>query len=81
MNEIENRIIAMNLEYLPCPEALPRAWSEMTPSEQAMTVWFVKERSFFYKDKVARHVVACAIEKNGGTITEEEAARLWGLFH
>lgn len=71
----------MNLEYLPCPEALPRAWSEMTPSEQAMTVWFVKERAVFYKDKVARHVVACAIDKNGGTITEEEAARLWGLFY
>jgi hypothetical protein len=81
MNDIEKRIVALNSDYLTCPETLPRAWSEMTPSEQAMTIWFVKGRSFFYVDKIARHVVACAIEKNGGTITEEEATRLWGLFH
>lgn len=81
MNEIESRIVALNSGYLSCPEALPRAWSEMTPSEQAMTIWFVKGRSVFYVDKIARHVVACAIDKNGGTITASEAARLWGLFH
>ena len=75
-----NKIIAMNYKYLPCPEALPRAWSEMTPSEQAMTVWFVSGRSVSYKDPIARHVIACAIEKNGGTIHEEEADTLWNLF-
>ena len=74
-----NETVRLCQGYLATPDYLPRAWSEMTPSEQAMTIWFMRDRSFC-KDLVARHVIACAIKKNGGTITEKEADDLWALF-
>ena len=80
MNETERRIVALNLEALPCPSNLPRPWSEMTPSEQAMTLWFIRRSDYLSKMQVARHALAYAIQRNGGSITEAEANDIWSLF-
>lgn len=53
--------------FLGKPDALPRSWGDMTPSEQAMTVWFARKH-FDSKtlEAVARHAVACHSKANGG---------------
>ena len=66
---------------LACPEYLPRRWSEMTPSEQAMTLWFIRGRDYFTKSAVAWHILACAIEAKGDHLTEQEADDLWALVY
>jgi len=82
MNNPTQSILLRNSEYSrPHPERLPRPWDEMTPSEQAMTIWFARQMPWHNgRDPIARHAIGCAIHANGGTITEEEAQRIWNLF-
>lgn len=53
--------------YLDKPKTLPRAWNDMTQSEQAMALWFVRNH-FEAKalEEVARHAVAQTAERDGG---------------
>lgn len=53
--------------YLRKPQTIPRAWNDMTPSEQAMALWFVRKH-FDAKalEEVARHAVAQTAEREGG---------------
>jgi hypothetical protein len=53
--------------FLGKPESIPRSWADMTPSEQAMTVWFARKH-FGAKEleAVARHAVACHSKASGG---------------
>jgi hypothetical protein len=53
--------------YLDKPKTLPRAWNDMTQSEQAMALWFVRN-TFEAKalEEVARHAVAQTAKRDGG---------------
>lgn len=53
--------------YLAKPNSIPRAWNEMTQSEQAMTMWFARNH-FDPKglEEVARHAVAQTAKREGG---------------
>ena len=67
--------------FLQKPDALPRPWSDMTPSEQAMTIWFARKH-FDAKtlEAVARHAVACHSKANGG-YDLETSNNLFGMFY
>lgn len=68
------------LQHLDCPEHLPRAWSDMTPSEQAMTAWFMRRRDYHTRSGVAYHILGCATKAKGDHLTEAEADTLWELI-
>ncbi len=53
--------------YLQKPKTIPMAWNEMTPSEQAMALWFARNH-FDPKqlEEFSRHLVAQTAKKNGG---------------
>lgn len=82
-NQTQSAIVSINANYYrPHPERLPRPWDEMTPSEQAMTIWFTRQMAALGgRDPIARHAIACAIHANGGTIEDDEAKRIWDLFN
>ena len=80
MTTNEAEIVRMNLPYLSNTQGLPRPWSEMTASEQAMTVFFIGQRDTITRTRVARHAIACHINSHDGTIAEDDANRIWALF-
>lgn len=67
--------------FLPCPKSIPRAWDEMTPNEQSMTVWFARTH-FNAKDleEVARHAVA-RHSKLVGNYDLETANNIFSMFY
>lgn len=79
-NYSPEQVTSIASNYLPCPEHLPRAWSEMTPSEQAMSLWFVNRRDYHTRTAVAYHILACAGKAKGDHLTEAEADTLWELI-
>jgi hypothetical protein len=79
-NYSPEQVTAIASRHLDCPEHLPRAWSEMSPSEQAMTAWFVRRRDHFTRSSVAYHILACACKAKGDHLTAAEADTLWELI-
>jgi hypothetical protein len=52
--------------FIEKPDSIPRAWNEMTPNEQTMTIWFAnKHFSAKQLEEVARHAVAQTAERVG----------------
>lgn len=67
--------------YLGKPDSLPRAWNDMTPSEQAMALWFVRKHlDPKGVEEVARHAVAQTAQREGG-YNLETSNNIFSMFY
>jgi len=67
--------------YLKKPQSIPRAWNDMTPSEQAMTLWFSRKYLGAKEmEEVCRHAVAQTAEREGG-YDHETANTIFDMFY
>ena len=81
MTILDRAVQSICKDFIPCPDSIPRPWSEMTQSEQAMTAWYCR-RHLGAKDleAVARHAVASMAQKSGRW-SYEDSNQIFALFY
>ena len=75
----EKQVQTIALRNTETPDFLPRPWLEMTPSEQAMTLWFVSRMSYFDRSKMGWYLIGTNTQAKGRALSEQERDTLWEL--
>lgn len=81
MSAKECEIVRINLPYLAKPDFLPSPWSYLSDETKKCVIVMAREcLGGFSLDRLARHAIACEIERNGGHVHECVANKIWGQF-
>lgn len=81
MSANEAEIVRMNLPYLPKPDFLPSPWTYLSDDAKSAIIYLaVRQMSEIDRSRLARHAIACMIDRHHGHIHECVANRIWAMF-